>query len=298
MRIFVTGGTGFIGHYVARALLERGHELHISTRHPNKIPSLAKNPNVKMFESSLTDFEGLKRGIEGCDACIHIALGWGETPTTMLANDTRATISLLELAANAGCKKFIYTSSTAAMGKMRQHMTEADANMPIDLYGATKSAGESFVLGYRKSGMKRNIIRPGYTFGNPAFEDGCTQPDTRFKDIALAAKEGRDINIIKNDGTQFIHASQQAETFARLFESDFDEEVFLSLGTTWISWKQVAEIAISLVPGCKSKIIEKDLLWGDEPMKFSLRKLEEMLGLRFDATEFIKGHLEYYMNRG
>lgn len=295
MRIFITGGTGFIGHYVALNLLNRGHELHIATRHPNKIPSLAQNPNVKMFEGSLTDTEVLKQGVEGCDACIHIALGWGETPVTMLENDTKATVTLLELAANAGCQKFLYTSSTAAMGKMRPTMYETSSCLPIDLYGATKAAGEAFVLGYRKSGMKRNIIRPGYTFGNPACSDGCTQPDRRFKEIALAAKEGRDINLIKNDGTQFIHASQQAETFARVLESDFDEEVFLSLGTNWISWKSIAERAIAMVPGCTSKIIEKDLLWGDEPMKFSLRKINEMLGLEFDADPFIADHLKYYM---
>ncbi len=295
MRIFLTGGTGFIGHHVVRNLLARGHELHLATRHPNKIPSLTNNPKVKFFQAGLNDVDVMKQALEGCDACVHIALGWGETPTTMLENDTKATVTLLELAANAGCKKFLYTSSTAAMGKMRQHMDESNVNMPVDLYGATKAAGEAFVLGYRKSGMKRNIIRPGYTFGNPAFPDGVTQPDTRFKDIALAAKEGRDIHIIKNDGTQFINAAEQAEVFARVLESDLDEEVFLALGSVWISWKEIAELAISLVPGSTSKIIEKDLLWGDTPMMFSVRKIYESFGLKFDGHDHIKEHLEYYM---
>ncbi len=300
MRIFLTGGTGFIGHYVSKALLKRGHSLHIATRHPNKIPSLAKHPNVTLFEASLNDSSILKEAIQNCDACIHIALGWGETPLTMLENDTKATVNLLEMATAAQCKKFLYTSSTAAMGKMRQSMDETIANLPIDLYGATKAAGEAYVLGYRNnnsaSPMKRNIIRPGYTFGNPAFADGCTQPDTRFKTIAQNARDGKDILLIKNDGTQFIHAAHQAEVFVKVIESDYDEEIFLSLGSTWISWKEIAERAVALT-GSSSKIIEQDLGWGETPMLFSVRKISEYLGCSFDARACIDEHLKYYLDR-
>lgn len=304
MRVFVTGGTGFIGHYVVKALLAKGHEVVISTRHPNKVPSLRSQPNVSFVEASLTDFDAMGEGLFGCDACIHIALGWGETPSLMLMNDTRATVTLLEMAAKAGCQKFIYTSSTAAMGRMRPVMREVTGNLPMDLYGATKAAGEAYVLGFSHGygthfpevKMKRNIIRPGYTFGNPAFPDGCTQPDRRFFEIAKAAKEGRDIHIIKNDGTQFIHASQQAQLFVNLLESDKNEEIFLGLGSVWISWKEIAEIAISLCPGTTSKIVEKDLGWGDEPMLFNVQKIQDHFGLVFDAHEFLAGHLKYNMD--
>lgn len=301
MRVFVTGGTGFIGHYVVKALLEHGHEVVIATRHPNKVPSLRSQSGVSFVEASLTDFDKMGEGLNGCDACIHIALGWGETPVTMLMNDTRATVTLLEMAARAGCKKFIQTSSTAAMGRMRPSMREVTSNLPMDLYGATKAAGEAFVLGFRHGystnfpevAMKRNIIRPGYTFGNPAFPDGCSQPDRRFFDMARAVKEDRDIEIIKNDGTQFIHASQQAKLFVTLLESDKNEEIFLGLGSVWIGWKEIAEKMIALKPGCKSKIVEKDLGWGDEPMLFDVQKIKDQFGLVFDAHEFLDGHIKW-----
>jgi Nucleoside-diphosphate-sugar epimerases len=48
MRVFVTGGTGFIGHYVVKALLEKGHDVVIATRHPNKMPSLRSNEKVSL----------------------------------------------------------------------------------------------------------------------------------------------------------------------------------------------------------------------------------------------------------
>ena len=120
MRVFITGGTGFIGHYVARELLQSGHEVVILTRHPDKIPSLANHSKVKILVGTIYDAATISKGLEGCDACIHIALGWGETPLSMLENDTRATVLILQAASKAGCKKFIYTSSTAAMGKFRR----------------------------------------------------------------------------------------------------------------------------------------------------------------------------------
>lgn len=301
MRVFVTGGTGFIGHHVVKALIEKGHEVVVATRHPNKVPSMRARPEISFVECSLTDSDKIANGLIGCDACIHIALGWGETPTAMLMNDTRATVMILENAVRANCKKFIYTSSTAAMGRMRPSMREVTCNLPMDLYGSTKAAGEAYVLGFRHGfgsnfpdvSMKRNIIRPGYTFGNPAFPDGCSQPDGRFFDMARAVKANRDINIIRNDGTQFIHASQQAKLYVNLIESDKNEEIFLGLGSVWISWKEIAEKMIALCPGTKSKIVETDVGWGDEPMLFDVQKIKDHFGLVFDAHDFLDEHIKW-----
>jgi UDP-glucose 4-epimerase len=292
MKIFLTGGTGFIGHFVAKEFLEQGHSLKILARNPDKIPSLAKHENVKMIHAGLLDSEAIKKELEGCDACVHIALGWGETPLEMLAKDTTATVQLLEFAANAGCEKFIYTSSTAALGKIRHNSNEEMVCKPADLYGATKAAGEAYVLG-ANSKMKRNIIRPGYTFGQLAFPDGVTQPDRRFFNITQAVKENRAINLTKNDGTQFIHASQLAMLYSAVLKSDLNEEVFFGLGTEWISWKSIAEQAIAMRPDTKSTIEEEDKGWGSNPLLFSLEKIEKFFGLKFNGNDFIYDHLRW-----
>jgi len=292
MKIFLTGGTGFIGHFVAKEFLEYGHSLKILARNPDKIPSLAKHDNVKMIGADLLDSEAIKKGLEGCDACVHIALGWGETPLEMLAKDTTATVQLLEFAANAGCEKFIYTSSTAALGKIRHDSNEEMVCKPVDLYGATKAAGEAYVLG-ANSKMKRNIIRPGYTFGQLAFPDGVTQPDRRFFNITQAVKENQIIHLTKNDGTQFIHASQLAMLYSAVLKSDLNEEVFFGLGTEWISWKSIAEQAIAMRPDTKSTIEEEDKGWGSDPLLFSLAKIEKFFGLKFNGNDFIYDHLRW-----
>jgi len=293
MQIFLTGGTGFIGHFVAKEFLDLGHSLKILARDPNKIPSLAAHKNVEMIHTGLLDFETIKEGLQGCEACVHIALGWGDTPGTMLANDTAATVQLLELAANAGCERFIYTSSTAAFGKIRDGAREDMVCMPQDLYGATKAASEAYVLGFSKTTMKRNIIRPGYTFGHLAFPDGICQPDRRFFNIAASVKKSQTVHLTKHDGTQFIHASQLAKLYVALLESDLNEEVFFGLGTEWISWKNIAELAIALCPETESVIEEEDKGWGEKPSLFSVEKMDRLFGLKFDGSAFIEEHVKW-----
>ena len=303
MRIFMTGGTGFIGHYVAKELVACGHEIVILTRHPDKIPTLAHHPQVTLVTGSIQDVAAISKGLEGCDACIHIALGWGETPLSMLENDTRSSVLILQAAAKAGCQKFIYTSSTAAMGKFRAVMNENVSNIPIDLYGATKAAGEAFVLGFRSTSMKRNIIRPGYTFGNPAFSsDGVSQPDKRFALMAQAIVRGGEISLIKNDGTQFISAADQAKLFHRVLDSDYNEEIFLGLGSSWISWRKIAESMIAKYEAitrqkCSAKIVEQDLGWSDRPMLCSVEKIATTFGLSFDAHAEIENHIEWQLKK-
>ena len=233
MRIFITGGTGNIGQYVSKALLGAGHSLVAYTRTPKRIPAFAAQANVTMVQGDILELERMKAALPGCDAVVHIALGWGNTPTEMLANDTRVTAYLMEEAERAGVRTFVYTSSTAAIGQLTDGMDETACCRPMDLYGSTKAATESYLLGFRqfytgqgrygeKVKLRRNIIRPGYTFSNPAFEEGASQSDVRFRDIARAVLRGKDIMLSANDGTQFMSSEQISEVYVKLVESELN----------------------------------------------------------------------------
>src|ERR1035441_680361 len=125
MEIFLTGGSGFIGHWVVKELLAQGNQLRLLIRNPSKIPSLKTMPGVRIVEGTIYDRPAIEKALKGCEACVHLALGWGETPTSMLEKDTAVTAFLMEAAENAGLKQFLYTSSTAAVGEFRPHMTES-----------------------------------------------------------------------------------------------------------------------------------------------------------------------------
>ncbi|MDR1569261.1 MAG: NAD(P)-dependent oxidoreductase [Oscillospiraceae bacterium] len=308
MKIFITGGTGNIGQYVSKALLEAGHELRLLTRTPDRVAELSGLPGVTPIEGNVLELERLEEGLTGCDAVIHIALGWGNDPYTMLMHDTRATVFMLEAAERHSVKKFIYTSSTAAMGPLDDGMDETRRLVPRTNYGGTKAASEAFLLAFnqyndaqavlgRKTGIKRNIIRPGYTFSNPAFENGASQSDKRFRHIAEAAVAGQDIIVSEYDGSQFLSSGQIAQLYLKLAESELDQEIFLALGTQWVSWAEIARLSIALVPGSTSKVVAPEGDAARPIAKYNVSKMERVFGLSFRGDEELREHIRWNIER-
>jgi UDP-glucose 4-epimerase len=308
MKIFITGGTGNIGQYVTRALLDAGHSLVLYTRTPERIPGIGKEKNVSLVKGNILELGVMRRALAGCDALIHIALGWGNMPLDMLDHDTRVTVFLLEQAEEAGLKNFIYTSSTAVYGSNQDGAGETSMRTPVNLYGATKSASEVFLLGYRqnyggqglpaeKVRIRRNIIRPGYTFSNPAYEGGASQSDKRFRDIARAVLKGEDLILSDYDGTQFISAAQLARLYLKLVESDLNEEIFNGLGEIFTSWAEIARWTIACVPETKSKVLPPA---GETPRPLvhtHVEKMKQIFGLSFDASAELKEHIRWNVDR-
>lgn len=307
MRIFVTGGTGNIGQNVTKAYLQAGHQIVLLTRTPDRIPAYKALPNVTVVKGNILELDTMKNALQGCDAVVHIALGWGNDPVEMLEHDTKVTLFLLDAAEKAGVGKFIYTSSTAAYGPLRDGMDETALLLPNNLYGATKASSEMYIMGFNQyySGqgvngtptkIKRNVIRPGYIFSNPAYEGGATQSDVRFLNIAKAVLRNEDVTFHKFDGTQFLSGRQIAELYVKLVESDFNKETFMALGRKFVSWADIARIAVDLA-GSKSKVIVPDSDKGGRPSYYDASKIERVFGLSFKGDEDLKDHIAWNIDR-
>ncbi len=306
MKIFMTGGTGNIGQYVTLALLERGHEIVLLTRTPDRVPAFSTLPGVTVVQGNMMQLDVVENALQGCDAVIHIALGWGNDPVNMLMNDTRISAFLMDAAERAGVKQFIYTSSTAAMGNLRSGMDETALCFPEDLYGATKASTEMYLMGFNRYygsqgrqsndvGMRRNVIRPGYTYSNPAFEGGASQSDTRFLDIAKAILKNEPLTFDAFNGTQFLSAREIAQLYVKLVESDLNREIFLALGSTFTGWGTIAQIAKDMTPGCTSEITIRPC--EGEPSFYNVSKMERVFGLRFEGDEDLRAHITWNLER-
>ncbi len=293
MRVFVTGGTGFIGSYVVMMLLDEGHEVTILARNPDKVPALKALPGVTIVEGHMADFDVIREHLPGHEACIHVALCWGETAYDMLMNDTQTSVFLFELAAESGVRHLIYTSSTAAFGAFLPTMTEDMKSQPVDYYCATKEASEQFLLAVsHKREMRCNIVRPGYTFGNPVIEGGSVQGDRRFRDICAKARNGEEIELARGDGTQFIWAGDLAKVYRGVLNSDVNRQIYHGLSVPFATWAQIAKKAVELA-GTGSKITLTGE--GGEPYLFDLRKIEEHFGLAFDPWPHLVSHIDYLL---
>ncbi len=306
MKVFITGGTGNIGQNVVLELLKRGHEVKLLTRNINRVPAFKSMAGVTIVEGTMHNHELIEDALTDCDALIHIALGWGNDPVNMLDHDTRETASLLDMAARKGLKNFIYTSSTAATGDLGSGLDETCSYRPTDLYGSTKAASEVYCLGFRqyysaqggygdKVTLRRNIIRPGYTYSNPMVEGGASQSDQRFYQMALKIMKGEDLEFDINDGTQFLSGRQIAAVYADLIESDLNEEIFFVLGSNFITWADIAKKALELVPESKSKVIVS----GETrtPSVYDVSKVERVFGRKYDSWEDIMSHVEWNLGR-
>ena len=298
MNIFLTGGTGFIGSYILHALVDEGHHVTVLARNLNKVPALARHPKVTMVSGSLADRDAIKRALGGQEACIHVALGWGNTAVDMLEADTLASVYIMETAAQMGASQIIYTSSTAAYGEHRNPFSETVQPLPMDFYGATKAATENYLNAishvYK---VRSNTIRPGYTFGNPVVEGGFIYSDSRFRSIVAAARANQPIPLIKNDGTQFIWAADLAKIYVAVLTSEHDRQVFNGLGAEFVTWEEIAVMAIEATRST-SEIVLEDRGWARGDGHYDVSRVDREFGYRFLSRDRLREHVAYLAELG
>lgn len=148
-KIIITGGAGFLGHHLFRALSKAGHEL--------KIIDLKENPEFPTIIADIRDVAAMDEHIRDADAVFHLAalIEAGESvkfPQQFIDTNISATTSVLEAMRVNGIKNFLFSSSAAIYGDpVRTPIQEDDRTLPINPYGMTKLAMEGLVSSYVKS---------------------------------------------------------------------------------------------------------------------------------------------------
>jgi UDP-glucose 4-epimerase len=304
MKVFITGGTGNVGQYVTKSLLDAGHEVKLLTRTPERIPGLIKYDNAVLLKGSLDDFEILEEGIKGSDAVIQMAVRVGESPLEMVDREIRITAFMLDAAARNNVKKYILTSSVAAMKKNGKNVFESDHQDPIGLYGAAKASDEMLTLGFdeyfsmcnpKRVEMCRNIIRPTNTYTIPAFEGGASTGDPRFQRFVRKLLSNDDIRLDINDGEQFICGRQIAKLFVKLLDSSLNEQIFFGAGSKFITWVEIVQKMKNLIPESTSKIIADGM--ETKHYIYDPAKMEKVFGLKFEGDEYLEEYLKWEIDR-
>lgn len=146
MNILVTGGSGFLGKHLCKALVKEGHTV--------KNLDLRDNPDVETILIDIQDEEKITQYFKGIDAVFHLA-SWIEVgdsvkePRKYLENNILGTLSVLEAMRKNDVKKFFFSSSAAVYGEpVRAPIMEDDRTLTISPYGMTKLAMEGLVSSY------------------------------------------------------------------------------------------------------------------------------------------------------
>src|SRR6185369_148326 len=113
MRVFVTGATGFIGSHVARALAARGDTVRCLCRRTSQRADLDGLP-LDWILGDLNDRESLRRAMTGAEVVYHCAADYrlyARDPREIYRSNVDGTRNVLELAAELGVERIVYTSS-------------------------------------------------------------------------------------------------------------------------------------------------------------------------------------------
>ena len=142
---------------------------------------------IRFVTGAMADSDAIAAGLEGQDACVHVALSWLDgTAEENAVNETLPSIRLFQAAAEAGVRKIVYTSSIASFGSAPHD--DRGYIKPSSYYGATKAATEAYLMAIAQQfRLQANIVRPGYTFGNPFVEGGPFYPDLKLVRMVRSA---------------------------------------------------------------------------------------------------------------
>ena len=154
-KILVTGGAGYVGSHVVKALRDAGK---FPVVFDNLSTGLRENllPDIPFFLGDTIFSEQLKQALKGVDSIIHMAAhkAAGESmkdPGKYAINNLTGTINLLNVAAEAKIKYFVFSSSAAVYGEPKYlPLDEAHPTEPLNFYGYTKLEIESLLVWFSK----------------------------------------------------------------------------------------------------------------------------------------------------
>ena len=118
MTTLVTGGNGFVGAAVVRALLDRAERVRVLVRPGSDRRNLV-GLNAEIAEGDITVGESLAPAMSGCRAIFHVAADyrlWVPDPERMNRTNIEGSVQVLDAAAAAGVDRVVYTSSVATLG--------------------------------------------------------------------------------------------------------------------------------------------------------------------------------------
>jgi UDP-glucose 4-epimerase len=209
MTSLVTGGAGFIGSNLARALIERGDDVRVldnfSTGRRGNLAGLESD--VEVVEGELRSYERVHAAVRGCELVFHLgALGSVprsvQDPLTTSAVNVEGTMNVLLAARDEGVRRVVFASSSSVYGNAPElPLRESMATDPISPYGVAKLAAERYCVSFSRvyHSFETVVLRYFNVFGPR--QDPTSQYAAVVPLFITAIAAGRPVTIF-DDGEQ------------------------------------------------------------------------------------------------
>ncbi|MCZ2127062.1 MAG: NAD-dependent epimerase/dehydratase family protein [Anaerolineales bacterium] len=150
MKALITGGAGFIGSHISRALLERGHRVRVFDNFSSGKKENLKGLDVEIFEGDLRDADAVAKAVRGAEVIFHeaafvsVAESMGK-PQECFDINANGTSVLFEAARKADVRRVVFASSAAVYGDSDDYpLTEDSPLRPLSPYAASKRTNEIY----------------------------------------------------------------------------------------------------------------------------------------------------------
>jgi NADH dehydrogenase len=228
--VTVFGGSGFIGRYAARTLVERGWRVRVAVRrvHTAIDVRLAGPPGwVDIVQANVRDRASIDRALEGADAVVNlVGVLFESGKQTYDGAQAEGAALVAEAAAAKGITRFVQVSAIGA---------DAESKSP---YGRTKAAGEASV---RQAVPTATILRPSIVFG---------AEDQFFNRFAALARSAPFLPAIGGGKTKFqpVYAGNVAEAIAAAVDrADVGGKTYELGGPGVYTFNQIYDIILKTI---------------------------------------------------
>ena len=204
-KVLVTGGAGFIGSHLVRAILARGDNVRVLDDYSSGSKANLDGVDVELVVEDIRNEATVKRAVEGVDTVFHLAAFVSvpasmEDPTKCYDTNVMGSLNILRAAQEAGVHRVVLASSAAVYGERDEIVLENDTPLPVSPYAVSKLSMEHLAQMYTRAyGLETVCLRFFNVFGP------CQSPDSPY--AAAIPRFTQDL-INKNQVTIYGDGSQ------------------------------------------------------------------------------------------
>ena len=286
-KIFITGGTGYVGAMLAPFLISKGFEVTVYDLMIYGENVIQDDPKITKIKGDIRDIDKLRKSIKGHDAVIHLAC-ISNDPSFELNPKLGKSInfdpfeSLVKLCIKKKIKRFIYASSSSVYGLSEsQNVNEEHPMKPLTDYSKFKVECEKILQNYKKDELIWTVIRPATVCGYSTRQ--------RFDVVVnlltnLAVNKG-EISVFGGDQLRpNVNINDMIRSYLAILNSDDNKIKFETFNVGYENLK-VLEIA-ELVRDTVNKNINLKIVPTDDNRSYhiSSSKIKEKLNFEMKHT--------------
>lgn len=293
--ILVTGGTGFLGSYLLRALVKAGKPVRALYR--RQIPAHLQDiqAHINWFQGDVLDVIALEEAMQDITQVYHCAAVVSFQPAEhrhMMQVNVEGTANVVNLALDAGVQKLVHVSSVAALGRAKDDVAidennEWQESRNDSRYAVSKYRSEMEVWRGVAEGLPAAIVNPSIILGSGFWHDGSG---------ALFKNAWKEFPFYTRGINGYVDVADVVQVMCALMDSDVSGQRYILSSENWSYERLFTEMATHLhkkPPHINVQPWQAELVWRMEKLKGRFAKSKPLVTKETARTAQMK---IYYNN--